>query len=99
MLASECFPLVKTSGLADVVGALPDALRAFGCHARVMLPNYPAVAIQLRRPREIDAFVDLFGGPARLLSASVGSGLDAVVLDAPHLYDRPGNPYLRPDGR
>ena len=24
--------------------------------------------------------------------------LDLVVLDAPHLFDRPGNPYLAPDG-
>jgi starch synthase len=38
------------------------------------------------------------GGPARLLSAHA-AGLDLFVLDAPHLYDRPGNPYLGPDGR
>ena len=22
-----------------------------------------------------------------------------LLLDAPHLYDRPGNPYLGPDGK
>ncbi len=38
------------------------------------------------------------GGPARLLAARA-AGLDLFVLDAPHLYDRPGNPYLGPDGR
>ena len=27
------------------------------------------------------------------------AGLDLFVLDAPHLFDRPGNPYLGPDGR
>ncbi|MFN3526499.1 MAG: glycogen synthase GlgA, partial [Paracoccus sp. (in: a-proteobacteria)] len=26
-------------------------------------------------------------------------GLDLLVIDAPHLFDRPGNPYLAPDGR
>ena len=40
---------------------------------------------------------DLFGGPARVL-AGERAGLDLFVLDAPHLYDRPGNPYLGPDG-
>ena len=43
------------------------------------------------------AYLLLFGGPASLLSAK-GGGLDLFVLDAPHLYDRPGNPYLGPDG-
>ncbi|MFN7243722.1 MAG: glycogen/starch synthase, partial [Dietzia cercidiphylli] len=28
-----------------------------------------------------------------------GAGLDLLVIDAPHLFDRPGNPYLAPDGR
>src|SRR5690242_15532991 len=99
MVASECFPLVKTGGLADVVGALPGALQALGCDARVMLPNYPAVARQLREPRVIDALDDLFGAPASLIAARSENGLEIVALDAPQLYDRPGNPYLGPDGR
>ena len=36
--------------------------------------------------------------PARVL-AGRAAGLDLFVLDAPHLFDRPGNPYLGPDGR
>ena len=32
-------------------------------------------------------------------SAAEVDGLDLIVLDAPHLYDRPGNPYLGPDGK
>lgn len=98
MVASECVPLVKTGGLADVVGALSGALQALGCHVRVMLPNYPAVARQLREPRVIGAF-DFFGAPASMISARSGDGLEIVALDAPHLYDRPGGPYLSPDGR
>ena len=30
MVSSEAAPLAKTGGLADVVGALPSALRSFG---------------------------------------------------------------------
>ena len=37
--AAEIFPLVKTGGLADVVAALPVALRAAGVDVRV-LPGY-----------------------------------------------------------
>jgi len=43
-------------------------------------------------------YPQLHGGPARLLAAHV-AGLDLLVLDAPHLYARPGNPYLGPDGK
>ncbi|MBO9598847.1 MAG: glycogen/starch synthase, partial [Cohnella sp.] len=38
--ASEAMPLVKTGGLADVVGALPKALAAQGMDVTVILPKY-----------------------------------------------------------
>jgi starch synthase len=49
------------------------------------------------RARTVHLENDLFGGRARLLAAEV-AGLDLLILDAPHLYDRPGNPYVGPDG-
>jgi hypothetical protein len=49
--AAEIFPLVKTGGLADVVGALPPALLAAGADARLLLPGMPAIleAVSMRR--------------------------------------------------
>ena len=41
--ASECFPFVKTGGLADVVGALPKEIRKSGVDIRVILPLYKAI--------------------------------------------------------
>ncbi len=41
--ASECVPFIKTGGLADVVGALPKALRAQGADVRVILPLYSEI--------------------------------------------------------
>ena len=38
--ASECVPFSKTGGLADVVGALPQALAALGHEVTVFLPKY-----------------------------------------------------------
>ena len=96
-VASEIFPLVKTGGLADVAGALPAALAPEGFALRSLVPGYPAV-LAAAQGQEVYAFDELFGGPARLIAARA-AGLDLFVLDAPHLYDRPGNPYLGPDGR
>ena len=42
-VASECVPFAKTGGLADVVGALPKALRALGHEVRVVMPKYSAI--------------------------------------------------------
>ena len=96
-VASEIFPLVKTGGLADVVGALPAALAREGVEIRTVVPAYPAILAKLTNAQPAHAYDDLFGGPARVL-AGKASGLDLFAIDAPHLYDRPGNPYLGPDG-
>jgi starch synthase len=97
-VASECAPLVKTGGLADVVGALPAALKEHGWETRTLIPGYPKVMAALGATEEVVTDADLFGGPARVLTARAG-GLDLLVLDAPHLYDRPGPPYSGPDGK
>ena len=96
-VASEAFPLVKTGGLADVVGALPAALAKEGLEVRTLLPGYPAVLEALRDVTLVRALPDLFGGPARVL-AGTAAGLTLFSIEAPHLYDRPGAPYTRPDG-
>jgi starch synthase len=49
-LASECAGLVKTGGLADVVGALPRAIAAHGVEMSVMIPAYPQVLSRLCPP-------------------------------------------------
>ncbi len=96
--ASEIYPLVKTGGLADVVGALPAALKAQGIAVRTLVPAYPAVAKALARGSVQHRFADLFGGPATIIGGQA-HGLDLLALDAPHLFKRPGNPYLGPDGK
>ena len=97
-VASEIFPLVKTGGLADVVGALPCALALEDVEIRSLVPAYPAIMGKLGDVTVAREYAYLFGGPARLL-AGQAEGLKIFAIDAPHLYDRPGNPYLGPDGR
>lgn len=96
-VASECVPLVKTGGLADVVGALPGALAACGWQMRVLMPAYRALRAEARGWREVWAEEDLFGGRGAVLAGSAG-GIDMLLLDAPHLYDRGGGPYGGPAG-
>jgi starch synthase len=96
-VASEIFPIVKTGGLADVIGALPTALKARDIKMRTLVPGYPAVLKALGSAEEVLHFQNFYGGPARVLGASAAE-LDLFVLDAPHLFARPGNPYTAPDG-
>ena len=99
-VASEVFPLIKTGGLADVAGALPGALSSEGIEMRTLLPGYASVMAQLGGMHRVAEFDDLFGGRAVLREAVHGdSGAPFLILDAPHLYDRPGNPYIGPDGK
>lgn len=43
-VASEGVPLVKTGGLADVIGALPKALAGRGIDVTVVLPKYGSIS-------------------------------------------------------
>lgn len=96
-VASEVAPVVKTGGLADVAGALPAALEPLGIRMRTLMPGYPQVMGELGGRRVVARLADCFGGPAELLAEEV-AGLDLLILDAPHLYDRAGGPYLSPAG-
>jgi starch synthase len=96
-VASEIYPIIKTGGLADVAGALPLALRAEGVEMRTLVPGYPAVMDALESAEPLLEWPLFFGGITRLLKARCGE-LDLLVLDAPHLFGRPGNPYVMSDG-
>ena len=91
---SECAPLIKTGGLADVSAALPAAVRALGLDARILLPGYRPVLAQLPDCRELARFAASAAFPgSRLLHAPTALGVPLLVLDCPELYDRPGGPY------
>ncbi|MGO3151601.1 MAG: glycogen synthase GlgA [Galactobacter sp.] len=94
-VASECVPLIKTGGLADVVGALPGALEPLGWESRVLLPAYPGLLDRVGAAGELSVVwsdPDLFGGPATVHLGTL-DGLAVLLLEAPHLFDRPGGPY------
>lgn len=96
-VASECVPLIKTGGLADVVGALPAALAGRGWQMRVLLPAYRALRPRAEGWPQVFAVADCFGGPGRVLQGEV-AGMSVLLLDAPHLFDRDGGPYSNAAG-
>ena len=88
----EIFPLIKTGGLADVTGALPIALAAKGVTMRTLIPGFPSVMAAFKKRKAVLQYPLLQGGKAAVHSVQL-AGLDLFVLDAPHLFDRPGGPY------
>ena len=96
-IASEIYPLIKIGELADVTGALPIALKSEGIEVRTVVPGYPSVMNSLGVVEGVVHLPNFFGAEARLIRAT-SCELGLFVLDAPHLFSRAGNPYLRVDG-
>jgi starch synthase len=97
--ASECTPLIKTGGLADVAGALPAALRALGIDARVLLPGYAPVREATQGGRDLGTFAAIPEcGPTHLIEAALPNGVPLIVVEDRKLYDRRGSPYQNESG-
>ncbi len=98
-VSAEMFPLLKTGGLADVTGALPAALQASGQDVRALLPGFPAIVAGVHDSAVAAEFDAPWGERVRLqrgripATAPGTADLQAYWIDAPRLYDRPGNPY------
>ena len=95
-VAAEMYPLLKTGGLADVVGALPPAQMQVGTDARVILPAFPSVVAGLTQIEHVADLGPAFGiGNVRLERGVLEPHAIAVyIVRADAFYNRPGNPYL-----
>jgi starch synthase len=97
---SEATPLIKTGGLADVAGSLPVALNHINQDCRLIIPGYPDV---MQRANDLNPVAELKlpgeTSPVRLLAGySAPHRIPLYVVDAPHWFERPGNPYVSPTG-
>ncbi|MBV7388481.1 glycogen synthase GlgA [Pasteurellaceae bacterium TAE3-ERU1] len=90
-VCSELYPLLKTGGLADVTGALPFAQQKNGDDVRVLMPAYPDVIGGLPPSTEVGTYATFAGWVT--LRYTDYNGLGIYLIDAPHLYQREGNPY------
>jgi starch synthase len=95
----ECTPYVKTGGLGDVSAALPATLAGLGHDVHLLLPAYRGMKVA----GEIGDGVDLPPwGPwpaAQLVPVKIPNGVTLLLLACPHLYQRPGGPYVDASGR
>src|SRR5687768_7206808 len=89
----ECTPLAKAGGLGDVSAALPAALRELGVDVDILLPAYAEVLGKVGKAQERACFSEL-GFECALLDAQ-----SILLLRAPQLYERDGNPYQDPGGQ
>ncbi len=91
MVASEAAPFVKTGGLADVLGSLPEALVRQGDEVVVVVPRYRAALID--SSERIWHRMPLSVGPHNFTVAIdqvIRQGVRYLFIDCPPLYDRPG---------
>jgi starch synthase len=97
-VTSEAHPLIKTGGLADVSGSLPKALAELGVDVRILLPNYHAI----KTSGEVKhlGFIRVDNRNVNLMETKLPeSSVMVWLLDNPEFFDRPGNPYLNPEGQ
>lgn len=98
-VASEVYPLIKTGGLADVAGSLPEVLRQKGVDVRLLMPAYRHVLDAIETP-ELVVEMDLAGTRLRILATTLpGTETTTWLLEHPLFSERPGNPYHDPTGK
>ena len=93
--SAEAAPFVKTGGLGDVAGSLPQALKAAGADVVVFVPNYDTIAQEYKDQMDhlCDFYVPLgwrneYCGLERLNH----KGVDYLFVDNEHYFSR-GYPY------
>lgn len=96
-MSAEMVPFAKTGGLADVVGALPKALKALGHDVRVAMPHYGRIDLDRFHLREVlgpySTPMDSHAEEARLLQTTIDSPSGEVpvyMIDNKNYYDRDG---------
>jgi starch synthase len=91
-VSSECAPFAKTGGLADVVGALPIALRRLGVDVRIVMPLYAGMPWDRLEALDGSLVVPMYWGAA---SARVRVGqlprseVPVYCLEYNRYFDRP----------
>lgn len=105
ILSAEMVPFAKTGGLADVVGALPKALRTLGHDVRVVMPRYSHIDRERWGLHQVlpafDVPVDEQLQPASILMTTTNADSGPVpvyMIDNAHYFERDGTYMYEDDG-
>ncbi len=97
MVAAEAHPLAKVGGLADVMGALPQALREQGHDVRLALPYYKSMRDKVGSPEKVrgaELFDIALGDttyPARAWKTRLpNSKVEVYLIESSDFFDRDG---------
>lgn len=101
LAASEAVPFAKTGGLADVVGALPRALKRLGVDVAVIIPAYGSITAHHAAVRRTDWTVSVPVSKHTVDAAVLASHLDGDIpvylIQADQYFARDGL-YGTPEG-
>ena len=99
-VASECAPLAKVGGLADVVGALPKALKKIGVDVRIVLPKYNVMDENKFPSRKIASLTIPFNETTQSITVREtrlpNSEVPLYLLDHPNYFGN-GGVYIESD--
>ena len=89
---SEMTPWIKTGGLADVCGSLPQAIKRAGENVWLVLPGYHSVMQTIAAPE----FVTMLELPLGTVTVckSDHNGTPVLLINHESFTNRPGNPYM-----
>ncbi len=93
IVAAEIGPYAKAGGLADVIGALPQALARRGAEVSVIVPGYRPLLEKLSTTVVADGLSQGLGGdrePYGILGAEGAGGVPLYLIDHPGFFDRDG---------
>lgn len=97
-ITSEAYPLIKTGGLGDVAGSLPNELLKNDQDVRLLLPAYADVMKNIKQSKIVTS-TSYYNLPVNIIETRLtGTNVIVWLVDCPSMFNRPGGPYADQHG-